>query len=861
VFGNRRWTTNTVATVQNFSMLAAAFADEDTAVGSSGFPPTPAFDPDMNDSMHSKRVKKIPENAQELTLFPPEDDPEDATLVSETMQGSGSISFMESIDNSTSMIASPSKMDVCPGSVLQRNRMKKRTIESQLTAWREGIGRTKVTKPSSMKNIGDGPPPLVDWEESESDLASFQTGTNNSRNDRSFVDSMGASSSTRSMPVLVDYDAPEDSLRLCQFSRAGGGTKISSDLDVTNGSVDEESMSSSGIFSTTQAPKHLKSSFRRASMGSVPLTSARVTTGGWISNIIFNDETEITSRTDTTNGRMHSPRASPRMRIKKERRSSLGSDGLPNSDYISSPRGGNLNAFMSEQNGPLDPDHILSPGKVILHCRPRGSKSILSGDSNMTSERTGTVSQRRRVKSEGYTRSSRFPEKGRVSSAASSVSTGKSDRSKSSTPARQQGKTSSREMKSADMKQDVETSSVASYETLHSCSTRKQILRMNSGGSMASSIDSMGKDENPTKPSKLVPANTAKRQGRRNSTGFVTTIEQNISVALKMDMHLKHERRGSTGSSMPKPPLITVDSIPIGKINQSKAQSERNLNIDTNFRAPCRTSTGTTSSTNHVDGQQPPQVNLDILGHDHVRQNRRMSAGNSSRYAPVTARLKEEISQVALKPKHPSSGRSVSSVDLWNGSNTTACTSSVSSWRSNGEGEKPSSVLSSSSSKNSKMKLESPLAVQTKKLVSQEENLQTPSSNDDMIDHASPSRSRRIMSRLNIFKPKRGSTVGGSLGNRQRRRASADGATADGQNNEYLPSRQQGYRPKGPRARRRASTGAVSDPVIDNPSHPIHLTTTGAVFPQEPVRLVPPKKSARAGRRLSLGLLRVSAKN
>ncbi|KAG7355822.1 hypothetical protein IV203_000508 [Nitzschia inconspicua] len=848
-----------------------------------GFPAAPPFfDSDGRDSTEPQGDS--------------EDEQEDATLVSETNNGeSGIISYVESFDDLTPRIHSPSMVDSSPGTALERNRLKKRTLESQLAAWREGIGKAKVTKQPSLKNVdsaSDGPPPLVDWEESESDLASYQTVTNNSRNDHILVDSLDASISTASLPMLVDYDTPEDSLRLSQFSRLKSRSKISSSaLDLRNPSDDKGNSTTSGAKFSPLETKKPRSSFRRASMGSVPLTSARMTTGGWISNIIFNDDLTKTLHNDTLDSQRSSTQASPRMRIKKERRSSLESSCLTSdqnnvgNNSIPSNQGGTLSALISQpdQQSLSHSENIVCPGKIILQCRRRSSKSILSVDSSLSSERTGTASQRLRVKSEGCSRSSRFRDKGRASSGASSVTTNGSDKSKSSI-ARKNGKKSNCDKLTA--RDDNDLASVTSYETMHSCSTRKPICRTQSFDSLASSIDSMGKaNDEASKTAQRQPRKPANRQGRRNSTGHVEkkSFENDFGALTKVNLNLMHERRGSVGSKMPEQSIVMTDIVPTGKTKQSKAKSERCLGIDTNKRAPRRMSTGATFSgmlVDHVDSQHLARTSLDSPSNkQQLRQSRKMSTGISNCYAPITASLKEEIRQIAVKPKHPSSGRSISSVELWNGSNTSACTASVSSWKSSAEVDKPSSLLStaSSSSKNSNRKPSSLLStassskssnrkpdssrtVQSKKNYDPNDGPHKQLPNIDTMIKNSPSRSRIIMNRLNIFKSKQGSNGEESMGNRHRRRASADGGTTDMSNNGNPQWQQKSCPPKGPGARRRASTGAATELLFDNPSHGADLTTTGAVFPQEPVQFGSPKRSGRAGRRLSLGLLRVSKK-
>jgi hypothetical protein len=602
------------------------------------------------------------------------------------------------------------------------------------------------------------------------------------------------------------------------------------------------------------------------------LTSPRVTTGGWISNILFNEDGESTSLTPSSDGRFQSPRASPRpQRIKKQHRSSSGSCGLPSSkerepggnNCVSSPRRGSLNAFMSQsehQQLSRHSDHIIFPGKVILHCRPRSSKLLFSEVSCRASESIGTTSQQRRTKSEGYTRSNRFPVKGVLSSVASTAMVSKSKFPKVSN-APENGNNSSRDKKREGNMRNSETASVASYETMRSCSTRKQIWRTNSEISMASSIDSLGR-EDISKPKTTRPTRC---QDRRKSTGGFDTIsgEQSSSTKPKVTMHRQNEGKGSTGHSIPKRPMMTVDSIPIrGEPMQSSCHFHETHYSDINVRAQRRMSTGTSlpcNTTRHVDSQPLARNISNTIGHLHARQNRRMSTGISSKYAPVTTSLKEEISQIVVKPKHPSSSRSVSSVDLWNGSNTTACTASVSSLKSNTDADKSICVLSTASSKNSNRKTDSSHSLQSKRK-EEKRNEEQLSSSIDRIDLNSPSRSRRIMSRLNIFKSKRGPSCGDSAGSMQKRRASADGSSSPGQSQEQELC----YCPRGPRAARRASTGAVSELYVDKPSH-VNLTTTGAVFPREPVQFVSPnpypsKKSARTGRRLNLGMLRVTSK-
>jgi hypothetical protein len=382
---------------------------------------------------------------------------------------------------------------------------------------------------------------------------------------------------------------------------------------------------------------------------------------------------------------------------------------------------------------------------------------------------------------------------------------------------------------------------VESYESLHSFSMNgRHFPRMNSGVSMASTIDSMERtmDDSLPRPLKRHPRKAKPKRGlhgRRNSTGdngvFVSSNQASEKRA--KNKYPVFGRRASTGSSHINNFNGHVDSTHLVRGSMENDQcllspcdmaptpprrqvSSQSLTSESGMNANCHRKARTTDA---------------ILGHEGLRsgEDKSKSIMSMKKHAPVTFQLKKEISQMVESPPQSSIKLSLNCTGVWKGCNETACTSNASSFRSSTE--KPLSQASTNSANKTKNK-KSKQATHEK----------------DAIDQSSSLRPKTIMNRLNIFKSKAGGET--KAKHKKSRRSSMNGDLS-GPNTAFTVDREkQHQRPKILRSRRRASTGTDQGDYFDSAPQD---TTTASMYPQQPVHLVNTKR--RAARRLSLGML------
>jgi len=286
---------------------------------------------------------------------------------------------------------------ISPTTALQRSRMKKRSIEGQLTAWREGIGRAKALRRRSTGSL-DEIPPLVDCDGTESDG----------------LESCRSRSQAAFLPPLVNCDEPYSMAKKSERS-----TSSSQNLPASACSFDEaESMISMAEF--PQHQQQLKRSIdkrrprkprtarreRRASMGSVPMTTRR-----WISLLFFDknsqtrsDDTvcspnnevlqcltsnEVNDCQTTRSGKIASPGGSKDRR--KSRRTSV--DSKSGRKDAKEPDSGvereqrrrsslSLSPIKSTPGKCHGAIHQPCRGKMVMECSPQTTKPILSGVSS-----------------------------------------------------------------------------------------------------------------------------------------------------------------------------------------------------------------------------------------------------------------------------------------------------------------------------------------------------------------------------------------------------------------------------------------------------------------------------------------------
>ncbi|KAL3923938.1 MAG: hypothetical protein SGILL_001348, partial [Bacillariaceae sp.] len=249
------------------------------------------------------------------------------------------------------------------------------------------------------------------------------------------------------------------------------------------------------------------------------------------------------------------------------------------------------------------------------------------------------------------------------------------------------------------MKQEHQVSQNRSESLRPFSSKLRQVPRLNSGASMADTIDDSlrGADDSLPQPLKLKHRDSKvvaskRRRGRRNSTGssgFVTALNSGI-VKPSSKKYPILGRRGSADAST----TITKsfdDHIDSRHLMRGSMDEKPRIGMS-NDVAPFR-------PERQISVHVTRTANVGVSGHQGLRSKDEKGSGimTMKKYAPVTQQIKEEVNHILENPIPPSSGLSLNSSCLLKGSSRTACTSNMSSFASSPD--KPISVSSNISGK------------------------------------------------------------------------------------------------------------------------------------------------------------------